>query len=210
MPATATLTTSSQQFSQIQTDSNIITSQTTHISAPQQQQQLGQVQQVVQVQQTPPQPQPVSTPSTTPLNPSQTNSKPNTPKQPTTPQPPSSQKTITPSPTPADSSSGPPPAKKAKSKSKANNKKKVTLDLEQLLKQSGIMDEDLQDDSFGFSFSSQDDSGTAQNGFDGDFLSLSEESPTKTNSVQDPVVQSSGMGVDCTCIFVKTQCLMNK
>ncbi|ODN01636.1 hypothetical protein Ocin01_05029 [Orchesella cincta] len=61
-----------------------------------------------------------------------------------------------------DSSSEPPPPKKAKTKSK-NSKKKVTLDLEQLLKQSGIMDEDLNDDmSFDFGFGSMD---TQPNGF---------------------------------------------
>ena len=45
-----------------------------------------------------------------------------------------------------DSSGGGPPPKK---KPKPSKKKKVTLDLEQLLKQSGIMDEDLEDDGCG-------------------------------------------------------------
>lgn len=85
-----------------------------------------------------------------------------------------------------DSSSEPPPPKKAKTKSKSS-KKKVTLDLEQLLKQSGIMDEDLNDDmsfDFGFESSMMD---TQLNG-----LSPSPQMPP----AQIPVINTTGRFTD--------------
>ncbi|XP_021950722.2 BRD4-interacting chromatin-remodeling complex-associated protein isoform X2 [Folsomia candida] len=188
-PPATTLTTSSGQFSQMQTDSNIITSQTAQISSPpqQQQQHIGQV----QIQTTQPQ-QLASTPiiTTTATTPNSQTQQPvvSQPQKPPTTnklQKSNIQQNIIATP---DSSSEPSPPKKPKSKPKAS-KKKVTLDLEQLLKQSGIMDEDLQDDSsFDFSFSSQD---ATQNGFDIDFLQTPSEVKT-LNSLQDPGVNSSG------------------
>jgi hypothetical protein len=87
-----------------------------------------------------------------------------------------------------DSSSGPPPAKKKKSRAK-----KVTLDLEQLLKQSGIMDEDLEEDcSFDF-FSNQD---VPQNGFDSPVMQQSDYSvqpSVNASPVQHPDVNTSSM-----------------
>lgn len=86
-----------------------------------------------------------------------------------------------------DSSSEPPPPKKAKTKSKSS-KKKVTLDLEQLLKQSGIMDEDLNDDmSFDFGFAMD----TPSNG-----LPASPQAPP----AQIPVINTTGSKI-LTSIF---------
>lgn len=85
-----------------------------------------------------------------------------------------------------DSSSEPPPPKKAKTKSKSS-KKKVTLDLEQLLKQSGIMDEDLNDDmSFDFGFGSMMDT-PPSNGLP--------PSPQVPPPAQIPVINTTGKNI---------------
>jgi len=139
-----------QQQIQIQQQSQQILMQ------PQQQQQQQQQQQIL-IQQSP---QPVQNATPTPVAPvvnqavpappSTVNAKPPTPvSTASTPVTPKSAPKRTSS-TENNETEAPPPKK---SRSRAKPKKKVTLDLEQLLKQSGIMDEDLQDDgSFDFSF----------------------------------------------------------
>jgi hypothetical protein len=118
----------------------------------------------------------------------QSHQQPSTPQPPPTPPVQQQKLDIT---TP-DSSSEPPPAKKAKSRAKP--KKKVCLDLEQLLKQSGIMDEDLADDmsfgDFGFGTSQENGFGDSPAMEDNDVHMASQE---VQNPVQLPIVNTSGV-----------------
>jgi len=164
--------------------------QTPQIASQQQQQQI-QVQ--VQQQQQTSIPQSQLSQPLTPQTPGQPGTPQSNPQQPSTPQPPPTPPVHRPETNTPDSSSEPPPAKKSKPRAKPKKQPaKVCLDLEQLLKQSGIMDEDLTDDFGDFGFGS-----SHENGF-GSGMEHSDSSQMSTqethNSVQNPVINTTGKG----------------